>query len=1034
MKAVLLTRRNLIFAAILLFAGLVTFTLVGPAKKADAAPVCYNDAGRRAAARNVSNVFPRDGMSVNESGCGNVAGNRWVLLSSYYHNGSGSPGSTLHTPNAQFRIMRRGAPPGAMTISVSRDTAGRCNWTGGNDVVIGDTAGGFYGTLDVATSLSFVIPAGDFVLDERYGQNIWVWNRNLRAAANQGTSVHCRIAVGAWDASAAVVIQEDASPTTPYGEPFQKYNQANAGTGGGSKRVLGPGFSPFPVALYADIDSVALEYTLPFKMHCDIRTAQSIRIRYYDPDTFSAGDPAGVSQPNGAMGVAVYNENNGALVYDNPSLPELNDMYGEFGFVAQPDTVYSIVWYNVWARNGIQFWMPFSEMPAANGVTCPPNNQPPIGTINANCTAAGVLTISASGTDPDGNALSYSMSSNGPGVSAMGSAGPHTFNPPRNGVTYTVTGTVSDGIAPPQTMTSDTYSCPAPSCAISAIGPVSDPAIYPGSRIRFNIATSNASGWTFRTAASNYAGGGRTANYTNNANVTVNTYANGAIITAPTTAPGPYNFNWELVLAGSPTVSCPATVTTTAPPAIPECTMAIVILNSSFSFVQPGGQIRIDYTVRNAQTAVFGQSFSSANWPFTADPDNIAGAGSAFTNSTYGTLGPNQTYSSLASGTSRTFTVNAPSNNYEIVSYLRNGATYIPCNNNVPTNTVPPNCLPADPDCCPVGSPFCTSTPVTRAPYIRAYGGDVVAGSGIEIGGACPTNNSAAISTFVDYRSSAPVGITGSGTQMAAYALGTIGGFRTNTQNTNARPQARAFANIPPNIRPTTNYGAGLTTTETFGGSYGGGLCASEWGAAPSDATVIAGANFDMTNQVGTFTRTGDLNLSTSGAITGKKTIFVTGNVYITGGANMVYDTTWASVDDVTSVVVVATGNILISPTVRNLDGFYVSGGTIYTCYNPASPGVLNITNVTTNGPCLNAQLTVNGALLAPNLRLWRLGGTIGQSTPVEDYGLSSGRTGETIRLSSEFLFADQSTESQNGSEGGLDRTYDAITSLPPTF
>ncbi|MDQ3093601.1 MAG: hypothetical protein M3Q70_00280 [bacterium] len=470
------------------------------------------------------------------------------------------------------------------------------------------------------------------------------------------------------------------------------------------------------------------------------------------------------------------------------------------------------------------------------------------------------------------------------------------------------------------------------------------------------------------------------------------------------------------------TYSCPS------PPANPTCAITTTIVGSSLPDVQQNGRLRITITIRNSQTnTTFGSSFSSVDWPATVDTRSLGGP--VWTNNTYGTVIPQGTASD-----SREFTVTVASNTYEIIAYLRNGSNYIPCGGNLTSTPPPPPCVINNTDCCPAGSPFCTvpPIPVSGFPYVRSYGGDVIAGSGFENAGSCSTTPAGAINAWIDYKTTPPAGIIGSGTQMANFALEKIRGFRSDTQNDNSRPQIRAFSNTETINTSGITYGASLSAREELGGNYVGSLCASEWQTPTTGAAPLGGA-VDVAGVQGVFTRTGDLNVTASGAISGKKTIYVSGNVFI-NGSSLVYTSGWANVAAVPYMVIVATGNIYIHPTVTNLDGFIISKNNIFTCYDPSNINAAITAPVGGGHPCINTRLTVNGALLARKVNLWRLGGSVGLSTVDERYSTSSTRAGETIRLSPEYFFASQAEQPLNGAGGNADRTYDAIISLPPTF
>lgn len=265
---------------------------------------------------------------------------------------------------------------------------------------------------------------------------------------------------------------------------------------------------------------------------------------------------------------------------------------------------------------------------------------------------------------------------------------------------------------------------------------------------------------------------------------------------------------------------------------------------------------------------------------------------------------------------------------------------------------------------------------IVNRPYLRAYGADVVAGSAFE-GDSCnpsPTDN---IRTHTSIRNNK----SGSGTQLAGIAMGTIEGFNTASLR-NSPPQAKdglSFGNDPP---PGGYEGEPICFTDFYGDTQ-----ADEGDkknvVSVGDLTPRSHPGYDQTLY------DGDLVLNGTGVtpFNGKKIIYVNGNVRITG------DISYAGFSDPTdapSFMLVARGNIYIGNNVKRLDGLYVAqqksdntGGTIFTCAKPGEFEGYEDGSSTIFDNCGgpqgegtvpgNKQLTVNGAFIAHGVKFHRV-------------------------------------------------------------
>jgi hypothetical protein len=141
--------------------------------------------------------------------------------------------------------------------------------------------------------------------------------------------------------------------------------------------------------------------------------------------------------------------------------------------------------------------------------------------------------------------------------------------------------------------------------------------------------------------------------------------------------------------------------------------------------------------------------------------------------------------------------------------------------------------------------------------------------------------------------------------------------------------------------------------------------------------------------------------------------------------------------------IIIASGNIFIDDNVNNFDGILVAGGTVFSC-SDTSGALPNTTgNISQNAAaragqgCNTNQLTINGAVVGSQVRLWRTGGTITENvTGVSDaYQVyQNGLTrAETYRLSPDVFLALRPGEEPTNGESGR-RPFNSLVSLPPPF
>lgn len=298
---------------------------------------------------------------------------------------------------------------------------------------------------------------------------------------------------------------------------------------------------------------------------------------------------------------------------------------------------------------------------------------------------------------------------------------------------------------------------------------------------------------------------------------------------------------------------------------------------------------------------------------------------------------------------------------------------------------------------------------VVSKPYLKVFGGDVLAGSALETAPATCTNNTNAQIMSWNKRDAS---YTGAGVQYAAMALNRIGDFASAQ-----RAGASAIAPTDLSFASTTSNAA----SGNFGGTFGSAPCIKDY-YADKPAGLPTGSSNISSLGTGQYQITGNTTLS--GNINpGQKTVlYVDGNVNITG--NITYPGSWTA-GNIPFLLLIVRGNIYIAPGVTGLDGNFVAqgngatGGVIYTCASGFTPPALGGTLYST---CQN-KLTVNGSFTANNVEFLRTHGSLRQSTAAEAMGNGN--------IAEEFIYGPASWMAQPPAIGET-TNYDAITSLPP--
>lgn len=297
---------------------------------------------------------------------------------------------------------------------------------------------------------------------------------------------------------------------------------------------------------------------------------------------------------------------------------------------------------------------------------------------------------------------------------------------------------------------------------------------------------------------------------------------------------------------------------------------------------------------------------------------------------------------------------------------------------------------------------FCVT--IVKTPYVHFMGGDVWAGGGFaDSTGAC-TNGLARITT--SSRTMAGGNYAGSMVEYAAFSLGAVSNFGSASKalvtGAPAGPTALARALTFSNSQAVPgNFASPQHCIKDFAAEY-----ASVTATCPSSINVSAPGTTPCRRSGGTTIGVGTLPAGS------RQVYVIDGNVNITGsGIN--YPATYASAQDIPSLVVISSGDILVDASVRNLSGIFISRGTFFTCQEKP---------LLQNGVC-NQEFNVNGAIIARRLDLYRTGGAEGSTVAARQ------APAEMIKLSPEVFLNNALNDSSS-----TVITTSQVRELPPRF
>lgn len=290
---------------------------------------------------------------------------------------------------------------------------------------------------------------------------------------------------------------------------------------------------------------------------------------------------------------------------------------------------------------------------------------------------------------------------------------------------------------------------------------------------------------------------------------------------------------------------------------------------------------------------------------------------------------------------------------------------------------------------------------VAKTPYVQMLGNDVWAGGGFaSVNPAC--NTSAKITTSSHQLRDGSV--AGSLGEYGAFALGKITTFGSASKallnGGAATGKMLTFSNT--NNNNLGFYAAPQHCINDYVAAYNGTAITNEPG------TIDVGGRATGTWQV-------NGNRTFHGTMpNGSRQIYlVNGDVTIDG--DLKYSDNYGNIDQIPSLVIIATGSILVRDNVKQMDGLFVARNTFNTCSN-APGGNLSVNDC-------KEQLVVNGAVIT------------GQLTLMRTFGADGNNDGDRKRPAEIFNFNPEMylRSALTGSGSGSLRTVDQ-KDLPPRY
>jgi len=325
-------------------------------------------------------------------------------------------------------------------------------------------------------------------------------------------------------------------------------------------------------------------------------------------------------------------------------------------------------------------------------------------------------------------------------------------------------------------------------------------------------------------------------------------------------------------------------------------------------------------------------------------------------------------------------------------------------------------------------------------PYIKAFGGDVVAGAVFpNADGSCAVGVNSDIKANIRPLSEVSAGTkSGAGTQLSAMAPGSVTGFLSASLRTTAPTTPAGLTSL------SGTTGTGDLLSPYMGGAYQANKCLDDYyttqqvseGSADIQTNIIDTNNVNVTDLMTkkqTVFKAANVTLNGGNMGSTRHSMFVDGDVYIR--SNIILNSSFGgNRDNIGSFRMFVKGNIYIDKSVSQLDGLYIaqpitdgSKGKIFTC----SSGIGNpINNPSQRFNECGTQLRVYGSFIANEVILGRTTNSIRDSIGREEYsGPNSTRAAEIFVFTPEVYLANSAVKPSSRATSG---EYQYIATLPP--
>jgi hypothetical protein len=341
--------------------------------------------------------FPR-GQSVNDA---------WLMLSQYE-----CPGHCLETPKADLRIFfdeddliaaGKNDPNDTLTIKVQTLCRYVGNPSGSSKLDGGEDPNGTpnwpnslrctsFNSLSNPISTYSILRKNLVQSKAKYGDKIWFTDLSLKLDQAPGSDQPL-LGVYIYNPQniAYITAQEDQDPTNAYTE-----TNCYTGAGGTCSRGGGPPVGNNNVISFwnnygSDGPGTTHRWGMTFGPDCSVTSNTQAYLKWYDADDSPGGNGTQAAGLN--FDLIEIDENGNRTTLKNNYQADLggNDSYRRVQFTVKPNHKYVWRWNNVSATNGIQVWLPYSEMN--------PRIDCNTGTVRARCSVTASNLTPAAGTN-----------------------------------------------------------------------------------------------------------------------------------------------------------------------------------------------------------------------------------------------------------------------------------------------------------------------------------------------------------------------------------------------------------------------------------------------------------------------------------------------------------------------------------------------------------------------------------------------------------------------------------------------------------